>query len=61
MAYKPSTALLTRLVLRAAGMVVVDDKTALKAAYGAQTVLLVDQRLPLSTRQLVMRTQILAT
>ena len=61
MAHKPSTALLARLVLRAARMVVIDNKTRLRAAYGAQAVLLIDQRLPLSTRQFVMTSQILAT
>lgn len=61
MAHEPTTALLTGLVLRAAGMVMVDNETALKPAYGAQTVLGVHQRQPFSTRQFVMGTQILTS
>lgn len=52
-AYEPTTALLAGLVLRAAGMVMVDDKTALRPTYGAQAVLSLNQRQPLGTRQLM--------
>lgn len=37
----------------------VDDKTALRPAYGAQAVLSLNQRQPLGTRQLMVRAQIL--
>jgi hypothetical protein len=40
-------------------MVMVDDKTALNAAYGAQSILGVHQRQPFNAGQFVMGTQIL--